>query len=87
MSERIATRSRSGRTGKACRHHWLIETPHGVTSRGVCKRCGATRRYPNAAEDALDAKGPARLGRWSRSKEQNKPAKIRLDDRADGEGY
>lgn len=36
-----------------CRHRWFIETPHGATSRGVCRRCGAARDFPNAAEDIM----------------------------------
>lgn len=38
----------------ACVHHWLIETPDGaLMSRGVCKRCGATKEFPASAEDGL----------------------------------
>ena len=36
-----------------CRHHWLIETPHGATSWGICKHCGARREFSNSAADAL----------------------------------
>lgn len=39
-------------TATACRHHWMIETPNGVTSRGVCKRCGLERDFPSAGSDA-----------------------------------
>ncbi len=64
MSEGIAVRERRRRT-RSCRHHWIIETPHGATSRGVCKRCGAQKRFPNAAEDALWESGGATLGRFA----------------------
>ncbi len=30
-----------------CPHHWVIETPNGATSQGVCKRCGAVKAHPN----------------------------------------
>ena len=38
-------------TVTACRHHWLIETPSGATSRGRCKRCGARHAFVNASDD------------------------------------
>src|SRR3989337_4407616 len=34
-----------------CKHHWLIETPRGTTSKGRCKRCGAEREFRNSASD------------------------------------
>ena len=36
-----------------CRHHWLIESPHGATSMGVCKICGEEREFRNSASDSL----------------------------------
>src|SRR3990170_4337929 len=51
-----------------CRHHWIIESPQGATSRGVCKLCRAERDFPNSAQDYLwdgesfPSPGP---GRWS----------------------
>jgi hypothetical protein len=36
-----------------CRHHWVIESPHGATSRGVCKHCGSEREFRNSASDTL----------------------------------
>lgn len=32
-----------------CAHHWMIETPSGETSQGICKHCGATRRFFNSS--------------------------------------
>ena len=26
-----------------CKHHWMIDSPNGPTSNGVCKKCGDTR--------------------------------------------
>jgi hypothetical protein len=37
----------------SCQHHWLIETPHGSTSHGRCKRCGEERDFRNSASDHL----------------------------------
>ncbi len=30
-----------------CRHHWMIESPTGPKSVGVCKRCGLRREFDN----------------------------------------
>lgn len=30
-----------------CIHYWIIESPHGPTSIGVCKLCGATSKFQN----------------------------------------
>jgi hypothetical protein len=30
-----------------CRHHWIIETPNGPVSKGVCKLCGEERDFEN----------------------------------------
>ncbi len=61
---------------KACRHHWVIESPHGATSLGYCKRCKRTKRFPNAAEDLLWNSERAGLGRWGRSRDSVKPITV-----------
>ena len=35
-----------------CRHHWLIDSAGGPTSRGVCRLCGAERQFKNSLENA-----------------------------------
>ena len=30
-----------------CVHYWIIESPKGPTSKGVCKYCGAEREFLN----------------------------------------
>ena len=35
-----------------CQHHWVIESPRGPVSRGVCKQCGAVKEFQNYAEGA-----------------------------------
>jgi len=67
MSEGLAVKTARRRTGR-CQHHWIIDSPHGATSRGRCKVCGTTKRFPNAAEDALWASGGSTLGRWANRK-------------------
>ncbi|MDP2632654.1 MAG: hypothetical protein Q8P25_02940 [Candidatus Curtissbacteria bacterium] len=34
-----------------CQHHWIIETPQGVTSSGECKNCHEVREFQNGADD------------------------------------
>ena len=34
-------------------HHWVIASPNGAMSRGVCKNCGIEKEFPNSAEDGL----------------------------------
>ena len=36
-----------------CAHRWVIESPNGDTSHGICRVCGAEKDFPNAAEDGL----------------------------------
>ena len=33
-----------------CAHHWMIESPNGPLSEGVCQRCGEKREFTNSAE-------------------------------------
>lgn len=57
-----------------CRHHWVIESPQGATSRGVCRLCGAEREFPNSAQDSLwegEASPSSGSGRWSRGDSQD----------------
>ena len=49
-----------------CKHHWLIETPRGTTSKGRCKRCGAEREFRNSADGYLWEDNPNRgYNAWS----------------------
>lgn len=68
---------------RACQHRWVIETPHGATSRGYCKRCGAKKRFPNAAADALWNVGGT-LGRWANRRTVARPKNVRPGDRHSG---
>ena len=48
-----------------CRHHWIIEPPHGATSWGECKNCGARKEFPNSAGDVLWERDPLpHSSRW-----------------------
>ena len=36
-----------------CRHHWVIDSPHGATSMGRCKLCSEVREFRNSAADTV----------------------------------
>lgn len=36
-----------------CQHHWLIETPHGTLSSGVCRKCHEVRLFGNVIDDVV----------------------------------
>ena len=31
-----------------CRHYWVIETPEGLKSRGICRLCGKEHDFYNS---------------------------------------
>ena len=33
-----------------CRHEWMIDSPSGASSRGVCLTCGEERQFQNYIE-------------------------------------
>lgn len=49
-----------------CSHHWIIETPDGPTSKGICKLCREEREFSNQ----LRPNNPMSSG-WSNQKEAN----------------
>ncbi|MBI2871744.1 MAG: hypothetical protein HYY00_00970 [Chloroflexi bacterium] len=36
--------------GLVCTHYWLIASPNGPTSQGVCKVCGEAREFKNSVQ-------------------------------------
>lgn len=36
------------RQASDCEHHWVIESPNGPTSTGVCKVCGESSEFKNS---------------------------------------
>jgi hypothetical protein len=42
-------------TETKCAHHWRIEAPNGPTSPGVCRKCGAKKKFVNYADHPLGA--------------------------------
>jgi len=64
-------------TEPTCRHHWLIESPHGATSMGICKLCGSQKEFRNSAGDFLWEDEPMSelaYGQWGRSRSISAPA-------------
>ena len=81
MSEGVATQDRRKRATKNCQHRWVIETPHGATSRGLCRRCGATKRFPNAPEQPMWGGFAGASSRFGKKK--NNPQEFRLSDESE----
>lgn len=52
MSPALAPVKEASETAVQCRHHWIIESPNGATSRGVCRLCGAVKVFVNTFADA-----------------------------------
>jgi hypothetical protein len=52
MNETIWTEPRPS-SAEDCRHRWLIATPNGPTSEGVCRLCGARRDFRNSSDDYI----------------------------------
>ncbi len=80
MSEGIAVQEQREGVAPSCRHRWIIETPNGATSRGSCKRCGASRRFPNAADDIFLHSGGSAMGRWSGNRRSARSATTGLQE-------
>ncbi len=87
MSEGIVMEEQHEHSVKTCRHHWIIETPNGATSRGTCKRCGMTKQFPNAPDDALWDSARAAMGRWARTRHSIEPTEIALPESLDDETF
>ena len=61
---------------EGCRHHWLIESPQGRTSMGMCKLCGAQKEFSNSGTDFLWEDEPLSelsRGRWGKSRDLPAP--------------
>ena len=37
---------------EGCAHHWVIDSPSGPTSIGICKLCGDEQEFQNSSSDA-----------------------------------
>ena len=49
----VKKKANKSKAQKECRHHWMIETAAGPTSKGVCQFCGAQKEFKNYLPDCL----------------------------------
>jgi len=47
MMNKLEAAPRNPAEKAKCRHYWIIESPNGPTSRGVCKYCGTVKEFSN----------------------------------------
>jgi hypothetical protein len=83
MRKVAVTRSKQATKGDRCRHHWLIESPQGRTSMGMCKLCGARKEFSNSVGDFLWEDEPLSElshGRWGKSRDFHAPTGEGGDD-------
>ena len=66
--------------GPKCVHHWIIETPNGRESQGVCKRCGAKKEFANSNESVMWEQTNTLRNDLRESTRYSKTAEIRLSD-------
>jgi len=58
-----------------CIHHWIIGTPKGPTSKGVCTKCHETRVFDNRKPEHYDETTRARVSAaakifWAKHREE-----------------
>ena len=86
---RTATKSQSKKSTvtarksrKNCVHHWQIDAPNGRESRGVCKRCGVTKKFSNSNESVMWEQTNTLRADLRDSARFSKPSEIVLSDDA-----
>lgn len=52
-TEEKAVEEQGGAGTATCVHHWIIESPSGRTSAGVCRICGERREFQNYVSDFI----------------------------------
>ncbi|MCK9485165.1 MAG: hypothetical protein M0R73_00430 [Dehalococcoidia bacterium] len=65
-----------------CVHHWIIETPNGRESGGVCKRCGAHKSFSNSTEQVMWEQTNTLRNDLNRSYRSSKTEEYSLADEA-----
>ena len=72
MSDEVADKSETvtEEAESDCMHHWMIESPNGPTSQGVCKICGVRSEFRNSMPGSGWDRGnaQARRARQARGK-------------------
>jgi len=89
MRKTAVTRRKQATKGAHCRHHWLIESPQGPISMGMCKLCGAQKEFSNSAMGFLWEDEPLSElshSRWGKSRELHAPTSKGAADSASTTG-
>ncbi len=88
MVQKQTTISKKPAAEQRCRHYWVIESPAGRTSRGVCSLCGAQREFKNYLRDCLGT-SEEEYQQWHRKvgyeKKEEQPEKVLLKIAGDKE--
>lgn len=66
-------------TALACVHFWVLESPNGPTSPGVCQRCGATGSFSNW----IDTTEPFSAINYRRRQARQKENSVGVSDEPD----
>lgn len=81
MVQKKATISEGPVVQQKCRHYWIVESPAGPASKGVCKFCGARKEFRNYLTDCLavnDEEFQEWIGKQRDDKEKRSPEKVIL---------
>ncbi len=76
MRKAVVTKRERATKQALCRHHWLIESPQGPISMGMCKLCGAQKEFSNSATGFLWEDAPLSElshSRWGKSRDLHAP--------------
>ncbi len=65
-----------------CVHHWMIDSPNGRESGGVCKRCGARKSFSNSTEQVMWEQTNTLRNDLNRSYRSSKTEEYSLADEA-----
>jgi len=81
VKERTPEAAPASTDNGTCRHHWIIESPHGALSDGRCKICGEERQFRNSASDYIwDDDSSSGYGRWGGARPSTTVKAIEEDD-------
>ena len=83
MRKAVVTQPDEAIKERRCRHHWLIESPQGPISMGICKLCGAQKEFRNSPSDFLWEDEPLSElshSRWGKPRDFHAPTGKGADD-------
>jgi len=53
MKQKLKDKAKKPVTKDMCHHYWLIDSPTGRISKGVCKSCGEEKVFKNYFRDSV----------------------------------